>query len=136
MHVDDLARICVDASDASDDIVIDAAGPETMPFRDLVALVRSALHTNAPILRIPPQLMAAAARALGLLVGDVVLTSDEIRGLMAGLLVSPEPPLGQIVFSHWLNAQSTTVGRTYANEIHRHFAKTSAAGWRSATRTT
>ena len=126
VHVEDLARICVDAGDARGDIVIDAAGPETMPFRDLVALVRTAVNTNAPILHIPPQLMAAAARALGLLVGDVVLTRDEIRGLMAGLLVSRKPPLGQIVFSHWLDAQSTAVGCAYANEIHRHFAKTPA----------
>ena len=127
VHVEDLARICVDASDARDDIVIDAAGPEAMPFRDLVALIRTALRTNAPILRVPPQLMAAAARALGRLVGDVVLTRDEIRGLMAGLLVSREPPLGRIAFSRWLNAHSTTVGRAYANEIDRHFAKTPAA---------
>jgi NADH dehydrogenase len=122
VHVEDLARICVEAGDAGGDIVIDAAGPETMPFRDLVALVRAAVNPNAPILHIPPQLMAAAARALGLLVGDVVLTGDEIRGLMAGLLVSHQPPLGRIAFSDWLNAHSATVGRAYANEIDRHFA--------------
>ena len=107
--------------------VIVAAGPETMPFRDLVALVRTAVSPNAPILHIPPQLMAAAARALGLLVGDVILTSDDVRGLMAGPLVSRDPPLGQIAFRQWLNAQSTAVGRAYDNEINRHFVKTPAA---------
>ncbi len=124
VHVEDLARICVDAGNADSDIVIDAAGPETMPFRDLVALVRAAVNTNAPILHIPPPIMAAAARALGLLVRDVVLTGDEIRGLMAGLLVSHAPPLGRIAFSQWLNEHSTSVGRSYANELHRHFANT------------
>ena len=54
VHVEDLARICTDAGNAAGDIVIDAAGPETMPFRDLVALVRAAVDTNSPILRIPP----------------------------------------------------------------------------------
>jgi NADH dehydrogenase len=112
---------------ATGDIVIDAAGPETMTFRDLIALVRVAVDSNSPILRIPPAMMAAAARALGLLVGDVVLTADEIRGLMAGLLVSHEPPLGQIAFSQWLNEHATSVGRTYANELHRHFATPAAA---------
>jgi NADH dehydrogenase len=68
--------------------------------------------------------MAAAARALGLLVGDVVLTGDEIRGLMTGLLISHEPPLGQIAFSHWLNEHATSIGRSYANELQRHFATT------------
>ena len=47
--------------------------------------------------------MAAAARGLGLVVGDVVLTADEIRGLMSGLLTSTEPALGQIAFSEWTN---------------------------------
>jgi NADH dehydrogenase len=127
VHVEDLARICVDAADARGDIVIDAAGPEKMPFRDLVALVRTAVDTRAPILLIPALLMAGAARALGVLLGDVVLTGDEIRGLMAGLLVSREPALGEIAFSQWLSDHSTSVGRAYANEIQRHFAKTPAA---------
>jgi NADH dehydrogenase len=124
VHVQDLARICTDAGNAQGDIVIDAAGPETMSFRDLVALVRAAVDTNSPILRLPPRVMAAAAGALGLLLGDVVLTADEIRGLMAGLLVSHEPPLGQIAFSQWLNEHAASVGRSYANELRRHFAMT------------
>jgi NADH dehydrogenase len=124
VHVEDLARICVDAGNAHGDIVIDAAGPETMPFRDLVTLVRAAVNANAPILHIPPPVMAVAARALGLLVRDVVLTGDEIRGLMAGLLVSHAPPLGRVEFSRWLNEHSESVGRSYANELQRHFTRT------------
>jgi NADH dehydrogenase len=126
VHVEDLARICTDASNATGDIVIDAAGPETMRFRDLVALVRAAVDTNSPILHVPPLVMAAAARALGLVVGDILLTGDEIRGLMAGLLVSHEPPLGQTAFTDWLNDHTETIGRTYANELQRHFALTRA----------
>jgi uncharacterized protein YbjT (DUF2867 family) len=127
VHVDDLARICTDAGRASDDLVIDAAGPETMAFRDLVTLVRCAVHTHSPILPIPPAVMAVAARALGLLVGDVVLTVDEIRGLMAGLLVSHKPPLGQIAFSQWLNEHAASVGLSYANELQRHFTRAATA---------
>ena len=127
VHVDDLARICIDAARREGDVVIDAAGPETMPFGDLVALVRSAVNARSPIIHIPPSLMAAAARALGLFVRDVVLTPDEIRGLMAGLLVSHDPPLGRIAFSQWLDEHRTSVGRSYANELHRHFATKAAA---------
>jgi len=127
VHVRDLTRICTDAGTATGDIVIDAAGPETMPFGDLVALVRAAVGSSSPILRLPPRMMVAAARALGFLVGDVVLTGDEVRGLMAGLLTSREPPLGQVAFSEWLNEHRTSVGRSYANELQRHFATTAAA---------
>ncbi len=122
VHVDDLARICVDAADSGGDPVLDAAGPETMPFRALVALIRSAVNARSPIIPVPPPLMAAAARGLGALVRDVVLTPDEIRGLMAGLLVSHGPPLGQIAFSQWLDQHKASIGRAYANELQRHFA--------------
>ncbi|MGO9753727.1 MAG: SDR family oxidoreductase [Solirubrobacteraceae bacterium] len=127
VHIDDLARICVEAAGTNGDSVVDAAGPETMPFRDLVAMIRSAVHARSPIVHLPPSLMAAAARGLGLLVRDVVLTPDEIRGLMAGLLVSQDPPLGQIAFSEWLDEHKTSIGRSYANELHRHFATNAAA---------
>jgi uncharacterized protein YbjT (DUF2867 family) len=126
VHVDDLARICTDAGTATGDVVIDAAGPETLPFGELVALIRAAVGSSSPILHIPPAVMAAVARGLGLVVGDVVLTGGEIRGLMAGLLVSYEPPLGQVSFSEWIDAHATSVGRTYANELQRHFATRAA----------
>jgi NADH dehydrogenase len=122
VHVDDLARICIDAAGSSEDLVIDAAGPETMRFNELVALVRAAVNARARIIPLPRRLMTVAAGALGLLVGDVVLTPDEISGLMAGLLVSHHPPLGQIAFSRWLGEHAASIGRSYANELQRHFS--------------
>ncbi len=122
VHVEDLARICTDAARPGTNLVIDAAGPETMAFAELVALIRRAIGARAPIVHVPAPIMSLAARALGLLVRDVVLTSDEIDGLMAGLLVSHEPPLGQIPFSKWLYDNRTSVGCRYANELRRHFA--------------
>ena len=71
---------------------------------------------------VPAPIMGLAARALGLVVHDVVLTPDEIDGLMAGLLVSHEPPLGEIAISDWLDYSRESVGRSYANELRRHFA--------------
>lgn len=128
VHVHDLARICTDAGRAATDIVIDAAGPETMPFRELVHAIRTAVHAHAPILSVPPAMMTAAARLLGVVVRDVVLTGDEIRGLMAGLLTSPDPPLGQIAFSRWLNDHAASIGTSYANELQRHFIRAAAVG--------
>lgn len=93
----------------------------------LVALIRTAVNTRPPIITLPPRLMTAAARAVGLLVRDVVLTADEIAGLMAGLLVSHDPPLGRIAFSQWLDEHKASIGQSYANELHRHFAP--KAGW-------
>jgi NADH dehydrogenase len=121
VHVDDLAEICLQAADADTDLIVDAAGPTTLPFGELVQAVRVATGSRAPILHLPPIVIAAAAHALGLLVGDVVLTAEEIRGLTAGLLASRFPPLGRIAFTDWLEDHSGSLGEAYANELHRHF---------------
>jgi NADH dehydrogenase len=122
VHVDDLARLCVQAAAGDEDEVIDAAGPEQLTFARTVALVRGAVGGLAPIVPVPGRLMALAADGLGRLVSDVVLTRDEISGLTAGLLVSHEPPRGEVVFSDWLADHADTLGRRYANELQRHFA--------------
>jgi hypothetical protein len=56
------------------------------------------------------------SRALGVVLRDVVLTSDEIRGLTAGLLVSHQPALGRVSFLEWLQENASTLGRAYADE--------------------
>ena len=66
--------------------------------------------------------MAALAPALGLVVRDVVFTADEIRGLTAGLLTSHQPALGEISFLEWLHQNGPRLGRTYANELARHYS--------------
>jgi nucleoside-diphosphate-sugar epimerase len=121
VHVDDLARICEQSSQVHGDVIVDAAGPETVTFAELVRAVRSAVRAYAPILHLPPAVMIAASRALGLLVHDVVLTADEISGLTAGLLVSHDAPLGEISFSDWLDESADAIGSVYANELQRHF---------------
>jgi NADH dehydrogenase len=121
IHIEDLARICTDAARAATNPVIDAAGPETMTFSELVALIARATGAHALTVPVPAPIMGLVARALGLLVRDVVLTPDEIKGLMAGLLVSHNPPLGRIPFTDWLDDSKASVGRGYANELRRHF---------------
>jgi NADH dehydrogenase len=128
VHIDDLTRICLESADAEDDVIVDAAGPETLPFLNLVRAVRHATGSGAPIVHVPSCAMAAAAAALGVVVGDVVLTAEEIKGLTAGLLVSHRPPLGEIGFTDWLTEHSHTIGTTYANELRRHFTAAAAGG--------
>ena len=122
VHIDDLAAICTDSAHADGNVTVDAAGPETLTFDELVHAVRSAVRSRTPIVHVPPRVMSVASRCLGAALRDVVLTADEIRGLMAGLLVSHHPPLGQIAFSAWLRENGATLGRSYANELQRHYA--------------
>jgi nucleoside-diphosphate-sugar epimerase len=121
IHVDDLARICIQAAHGRSGVIMDAAGPDTMSFEELVRAIRDAVGRRTPILHAPPAAMAALARALGLVVRDVVLTADEIRGLTAGLLVSHQAALGHISFIEWLKEKGPALGDAYANELGRHF---------------
>ena len=121
IHVDDFAQICLRAAQGATAAVTDAAGPDTMTYEQLVRAVRDALGRRTPILHAPPAAVAALSRALGVVVRDVVLTADEIRGLTAGLLVSHQPALGRVSFLDWLQENASTLGRAYANELDRHF---------------
>ena len=127
IHADDLARICVRAAHGQSDVIMDAAGPDTLSFEELVRAIRDAVGRHTRILHAPPTAMAALARALGLVVRDVVLTADEIRGLTSGLLVSHQPALGHISFIEWLNENGSTLGAAYANELDRHFRRGKAS---------
>jgi uncharacterized protein YbjT (DUF2867 family) len=121
IHVDDLSRICLQAAHGRSEVIMDAAGPDTLSFEELVRAIRDAVGRRTPILHAPPAAMAALARALGLVVRDVVLTADEIRGLTAGLLASHQPALGHISFIGWLSEHGPALGDAYANELDRHF---------------
>lgn len=119
IHIDDLVDICIEAGNVHSDVIADAAGPETVSFQDLIRAVRDATGSRSPILHVPAAAFHAAARALGLLMKDVVLTSEEITALTSGLLVSQQPPHGKIAFTTWITEHE--IGQTYANEVNRHF---------------
>src|SRR2546423_2553868 len=85
IHVDDFARICLQAAHRQSDVITDAAGPDAMSFEALVRVIRDGVGRRTPILHASPAAMAGLARALGLVVRDVVLTAAEIRGLPAGV---------------------------------------------------
>ena len=121
VHVDDVARICVEAADGPAGLTLDAAGPETFQYREMVALVREAIGSRSLVVPMPGLVVLLAARALGLLVRDVVLTRDEIRELTSSLLTSREPARGEIRLSDWLPANAATLGRRWSSELARNY---------------
>lgn len=52
---------------------------------------------------------------------DIVLTKEELLGLEQELLVSKQAPLGTAHVDEWLMANGSTMGRTYVNDLRRHF---------------
>jgi NADH dehydrogenase len=121
VSVDDLAEIAFRSVYQTENEILDVTGPDTWSFDDLVRLVGQKIGCPRPVLHFPAELALQAARFLSLFIGDVLITRDEVRGLMAGLLVSSDPPLGTTSLSDWLEANRETVGRRYASEITRHY---------------
>jgi NADH dehydrogenase len=135
IYAEDLAGITVNAGHRNENIVIDAIGPETYTFSELVQLIADTVRSKAFILNVSPWLVLVLTKIVSYLVNDVVLTRDEINGLMANLLTtSPatagcrsantthSPPLGQTRLSDWLKQNSETVGISYASELARHYS--------------
>jgi len=121
IHVDDFARLAVDLGNGRDRVVVDAVGPETHRFDDLVRLVAVAVGSRARIVRLPPRLLLSVARVLSSFVRDVLLTRDEMSGLSDGLLVSDRPPTGTTALSGWLEENGDHLGLRYASELARHY---------------
>jgi NADH dehydrogenase len=121
VFVDDLAALAVDAGRRDDDFVLDAIGPDTFAFEELVRLVARTLSRRTRIVHASPRAARGLTGVLGKLVNDVVLTRDEIEGLMADLLVTSSPPAGPTKLGDWLAENAQDVGRRYASELARHF---------------
>jgi NADH dehydrogenase len=121
VYVDDVAELAVEAVFRSDSYTIDAVGPDIFTFKQMVKLIAEKIGVKRPLIPFPPRLALLAAQFLSLFVGDVLLTPEEVDGLMAGLLVSKDPPLGRTRLADWLEANKDKVGAKYASEIQRHF---------------
>jgi uncharacterized protein YbjT (DUF2867 family) len=118
---EDVAEIAFWAGRLPENVTVDAAGPDIITYLELVEGVAIAVARRPRRVYVPPALTILAGRAIGLFVRDVILTRDELDGLMQELLVSQEPPRGRRRIDDWLLQVSDTIGRTYASELNRHF---------------
>jgi len=121
VYVDDLAALAVETGRREENLVWDAVGPDIFTFDELVRLIGEKIGHPKPLVHLPPRLALIAAQFISLFVGDVVLTPEEVDGLMAGLLVSAEPPRCQTHLGDWLAENRETVGARYASELARHY---------------
>jgi len=119
IFVDDLAQLAVEAAASSQNLLRDAIGPETFTYRELVAVIGTAIGHERPIMRIPPWFGVAVGRLVGAVVGDVVVTSEEVAGLMQNLLVTTSPHVGSTALSRWVLQHRETLGRRYSSELAR-----------------
>jgi uncharacterized protein YbjT (DUF2867 family) len=121
VHVDDVARLCVESAQSSDDLVLNAVGPEILSFGEMVRRIREAVGSRAWLLHTPVVTTPALTYLLGMALRDVLLTRDELKGLMQNLVTAEGPATGHISFSQWVRHHGAEIGKHYASELRRHF---------------
>ena len=120
VSVQDTARICVDSRGEE---TIDAAGPETLTFRELVEELRDAIGARTRIVGASTSWTTPLTRLAGALLRDVIVTPDELSGLSRSLLTSSEEPRGGDRFADWVRSQAATLGQSYVSELKRNFRR-------------
>lgn len=122
IYVDDLAKLAVEQGALTENNIIDAIGPETYTYRELVKTIGQLIGKPRPIMSMPPMIGYRVGQLIGHLMHDVTITRPEIEGLMADLLYVDSPPAGETKLSEWTRKYKDTLGKDYANELSRRQA--------------
>ncbi len=121
IHVDDLARLAVRAADSGRTEIIDAVGPDRPAFIELVRFIRDAVGSHSPVIRVPGSVIPPAAGLLGVALRDTLLTAEEYQAMADGLADTDGAATGETSLLQWITEHKGTLGRSYANELTRHF---------------
>jgi len=125
IYVDDLAAAAVEKAAGDRNEVVNAIGPETFTYRELVETIKRTLGVKRLIIGLSPSIGYWACQALGLIVRDVIITREEIQGLMEGRLHVDTHPLGKTKLTQWIARHKDTLGRRYTSEMARRLDRRS-----------
>ncbi|MCE5322193.1 NAD(P)H-binding protein [bacterium] len=121
IFVEDLADLAVEWGGRGENTIFDAVGPEVYTFDNLIRLIKDVINSRAIVIHIPPIFALAATQIIGTLVHDVVLTPEEVNGLLANLLVSKNEPTGHTSLAGWIESNREWLGKEYFSEVKKHF---------------
>ena len=126
IYVEDLADLAVKYGAGCDNVIVNAIGPETFTYRGLVATISRLIGVRRPIISVHPLIGYWVGQLISFLVGDVMITREEIAGLMANLLCVDSPPTGTTKLTEWIRNNASTLGRSYTSELARRKDRVSA----------
>jgi len=119
IYVDDMALLAVEQGRRRENVIINAIGAETFTYRELIRAIGEIIGKNRFLVRVPDSVGLIVGRLLGAIVDDVVITRDEIEGLVADLLYVDAPPAGNTRLTEWARLNAQDLGRRYASELAR-----------------
>ena len=119
IYVDDLAQLAVEHGQLTGNWIVDAIGPETFTYRGLAESIGEIIGKRRPIVSVPSAVGYAVGWVIGKLMRDVMITRDEIEGLMGNLLYVDSRPAGTTRLTDWAKKRSATLGLRYTSELAR-----------------
>ncbi|MHC4642540.1 MAG: epimerase, partial [Planctomycetota bacterium] len=119
IYIDDLAKLAVEQGRNKENTIIDAIGPETFTYKGLVQEIGRIIGKKRLIISIPPVIGCIVGSIIGKIIGDVLITREEIKGLMADLLYVNAPPTGETKLADWAKEHAESLGKYYASELAR-----------------
>jgi NADH dehydrogenase len=112
--------LAVESGRSREDRIVEAIGPETFTFRGLVEAIAEEIGVRRLVLPVPPWFGYLVVSLLGRFMGDVMLTRQEIKGLMADLLYVSALHAGSTKLTDWMKENADSLGLHYASELARH----------------
>jgi NADH dehydrogenase len=119
IFVEDFAKLAVEQGGKTENTIINAIGPETYTYRNLVRMLSQAIGKERLILGMPAIAAYLGTKVVGWIKRDVVVTWDEVKGLMGNLLYVNVPPAGETRLSAWAHQHGSELGVHYASELAR-----------------
>lgn len=119
VFVDDLAKLAVEMGGSREDVTMDAVGPETFTYRELVENIGDIIGCTRPLIPVPPFLAYWLGCMVSKMMNDVFVTREEIKGLMSNLLYTDSAPECETKLTTWMTAHADTLGKKYHNELYR-----------------
>jgi len=119
IYVDDFAQLAVEKGQQAENCIVNAIGPETFTYRQLVKEIGQIIGKYRPIISISPFPGYIIGYFIGKITGDIIITKEEIGGLMANLLCTDSQPAGKTRLTDWAKANSELLGKQYASELIR-----------------
>lgn len=121
VYAPDVAELAIKCARLDRNITVDAAGPETFTYKELVYMLRSAVRSRCIIMHSTKMMSYLASLPINRIVGDVLITREEIDKLMLDKLCVTGPPLCKTRFSAWVEDNAHVLGTKYFSEVKMHF---------------
>jgi nucleoside-diphosphate-sugar epimerase len=119
IYVKDLAKLAVEQGENTEDKIVDAIGPETFEYKQLIETIAEILGIKRRIISVSDNFGYFVGKIVGIFKNDYLITKEEIKGLKSDLLFTNSQPAGNVKLTDWIKENKDILGKKYSNELKR-----------------